>query len=275
MNLKHEKKHYLKPKKLLGQNFLAQPGVIRKLVEAAAVNHGETILEIGPGTGNLTAELVKTGNKVIVVEKDLEMIPILKEKFAKTENIEILAYDALKVDESKIAPPYKIAANLPFYLTAPLIRKFLESANPPLSLTVIVQKEVAQRICSRPPHMNLLAVATQFYAATKIIDYVSKGNFWPVPKVDCAILQIVPHIKEKEGNQYNQYNKEFVGRFFEIAKAGFSHPRKQLASNFADSLKLPRATAGDWMTANHIAENQRAETLSVENWIGLAKTFGL
>jgi len=268
MNSKYTNKLKINPKKRLGQNFLAEIGVIEKLVNAAGIQPGETVLEIGPGTGNLTSQLAKTGNKIIAIEKDSGMIPILKEKFAGNSDIEIFYGDALKFDETKINPPYKIAANLPFYLTAPLIRKFLESQNPPLSLTVIVQKEVAQRICAKPPKMNLLAIAARFYAATEIIGYVSRGCFWPIPKVDCAILQIDPYIKKR-----NQYKKNFVDLFFKIVKTGFSHPHKQLAGNLAQGLKIDRNQINKWLTENNLAPNQRAETLLVENWIGLAQTF--
>lgn len=267
MDFKPTKTKNVKPKKGLGQNFLSQMGVIEKLVRAANIGKNETILEIGPGTGNLTAELAKTGNKLVAVEKDQEMMDILNERFKDAANVEILAGDALKFDETKIAPPYKIAANLPFYLTAPLIRRFLESTNPPLSLTVIVQKEVAQRICATTPKMNLLAISVQFYAAVKIINYVSKGNFWPVPKVDCAILQITPHIYEGE-----RADKKFVDRFFETAKAGFVQPRKQLANNLAKQLKLEKERTIAWLAANNIKPSQRAETLTIGDWINLTQS---
>lgn len=268
----------IKPKKRLGQNFLAQTGVIQKLAAAAGIRPGQAVLEIGPGTGNLTEQLAKTGNKIIGVEKDREMIPGLKQRFGNAGNVQIINDDALKFDETKILPPYKIAANLPFYLAAPLIRKFLESPNPPQSLTVIVQKEVAQRICAAPPKMNLLAAATQFYAAVKIIDYVSRGCFWPVPKVDCAILQITPYIYEGEraaGGEprpYGRANKKFVANFFRIVKAGFSQPRKQLANNLAKQLKLDKKTISKWLAANNIDPRQRPETLPLADWIKLTQT---
>ncbi|MFZ3074072.1 MAG: 16S rRNA (adenine(1518)-N(6)/adenine(1519)-N(6))-dimethyltransferase RsmA [Minisyncoccales bacterium] len=269
MNQKLEKKQTITPKKGLGQNFLAQIGVIEKLVKAAGIKQGETIFEIGPGTGNLTAELAKCGNKIIAIEKDSDMMAILKKRFFKTPNVEILNGNALRFNETEISSPYKIAANLPFYLTAPLLRKFLESANPPLSLTVIVQKEVAQRICATPPKMNLLAISTQFYATAKIIGYISKGNFWPVPKVDCAILQVIPHMHIYEGRETG---KEFAERFFEIAKAGFSHPRKQLANNLARQLKLNKEKITVWLAGSGIDSNRRAETLAVADWTKLTQT---
>jgi 16S rRNA (adenine1518-N6/adenine1519-N6)-dimethyltransferase len=261
------KNNSVHPKKGLGQNFLVQIGIIEKLVKAADIRAGETILEIGPGTGNLTAELAKTGNNLVAVEKDAAMVEILKEKFAGTKNVRILNGDALAFDIASVKPPYKIAANLPFYLTAPLIRKFLEDANPPVSLTVIVQKEVAQRIATAPPKMNLLAVSVQLYAAPKIISYVSRGCFWPAPKVDCAILQIIPHIKEGE-----RIDNKFIDRFFQTVKAGFSQPRKQLANNLAKGLDLEKEKTAAWLIQNSIEPRQRPETLSVDDWKKLTQT---
>jgi len=224
----------VKPKKRLGQNFLTEATVVNKLVAAAEINPNQTILEIGPGTGNLTEKLVETGNKVLAIEKDAEMIAALKTRFAGKTNFELRRGDILEFDEAIIAPPYKMVANLPFYLTGVLIRKFLESKNPPESMTVIVQKEVAQRVAAMPPDMNLLAVSTQFYAKPEVISYVSKGCFWPAPKVDGAILKLTPYPKTGR-----RADKKFVGRFFKLMKAGFSQPRKQLAGNLAKEFKNP------------------------------------
>jgi len=257
----------IKPKKRLGQNFLAQTGVIKKIVDAADVKPGQTILEIGPGTGNLTAQLAKTGNKVIAVEKDPLMAQVLKERFANVANVEIITADILFFDETKIAPPYKIVANLPFYAAAVIIRKFLEGTNPPLSMTVITQKEVGQRICAKPPKMNLLAVATQFYAAPRIIAMISRGCFWPQPKVDAAILQIIPLTRKGEHG-----DKKFSAEFFKIVKAGFSHPRKQLTNNLAKELNLDREIIQRWLEQNNIKPTQRPENLPVSDWIKLTQT---
>lgn len=287
-NLKLDRRYLknqgIKPQKKLGQNFLSERGIIQKLLTVANIKSGETILEIGPGTGNLTAELAKTGNPVIAVEKDPRMVKIFQqERFLcvgrthgfrgsdpRTTKVELIAADILKFDETQIDPPYKIVANLPFYLTAPVIRKFLESANPPLLMAIIVQKEVAQRICAKPPQMSLLAVSTQFYADTKIIGRVSKNCFWPRPKVDAAILRIVPLVRVGE-----RADKQFIQRFFKIVKVGFSHRRKQLAGNLAEGLQCDRAKTENWLRRNNIQPNQRAETLAVDDWIRLACTFDL
>ncbi len=266
----NDQKPSVKPKKRLGQNFLNQIGVIKKLIAAAELGDNQTILEIGPGTGNLTRELAKTGNRVIAVEKDRELAAILGKEFADAINVEIINADALKFNESKIIPPYKIVANLPFYAAAPMIRKFLESGNPPRSMAVIAQKEVAQRICAQPPRMNLLALSVQFYAAPNIIGQISRGCFWPVPKVDSAILRLDLFPKAGEGCK-----KEFIDRFFKIAKAGFAHPRKQLAGNLAGGLNISRERAIEWLAKNDLPRNCRAQDLAVENWIGLARSFEL
>jgi len=137
-------------------------------------------------------------------------------------------------------------------------------------MSLIVQKEVAQRICGKSPKANILATAVQFYAAPKIIAYVSKGSFWPAPKVDAAILQLVPYIKKGE-----RADKQFIAKFFKIVKAGFLHPRKQLAGNLAQELKISREKVESLITEQKLNPKCRAQNLSVENWITLARAFEL
>jgi len=156
-----------------------------------------------------------------------------------------------------------VVANIPYYLTSPLIRKFLEEKNPPQEMVLMLQKEVAQRICSKPPDMNLLAVSVQFYAEPKIISYVSKNCFWPAPKIDSAIIKIIPKIKKQIKNDL----------FFKVVKAGFSQPRKQLVNNLSKTLKLTKEQTIALLIKNNIKPNQRAETLSIEDWIKLTNSF--
>ncbi|GAI44688.1 unnamed protein product, partial [marine sediment metagenome] len=182
-----------------------------------------------------------------------------------------------------------VVANLPFYLTAPAIRKFLETKFPLELMILVVQKEVAQRICARPPKMNILAVSVQFYAKPEIISYVSKKSFWPSPKVDSAIIKITPtkpgDIIMKPGN---------VDLFFRIVKAGFSQPRKQIINNLTKGLALNQPNRlklnkpaqisscktwvgkekiKSWLLKNNIQPTQRAETLFVKDWINLTKSY--
>jgi 16S rRNA (adenine1518-N6/adenine1519-N6)-dimethyltransferase len=259
------KKYKIFPKKWLGQNFLISKEVLKKIVEAAEISKKDKILEIGPGIGNLTIELAKRAKKVIAVEKDKRMIEILKENLKDFKNVKIVQGDILKLEpRSYTLKPYKVVANIPYYLTSRLIRKFLETKNKPKSMVLMVQKEVAQRICAKPPRMNLLAVSVQFYAKPKIISFVPKDCFWPKPKVDSAILKI---------SNLKTQSPKLKELFFKIVKAGFSHPRKQLINNFSKGLKIEKEKIKKWLLENKIKPEKRAESLSSEDWLNLVKNF--
>ena len=265
-------KYKIHPLKGLGQNFLVNKGAVKRVINAADIKPDEVILEVGPGLGALTKELAKKAKKVIAVEKDRKMVEILKETLKGFENIEIVQRDILK-SKLQIPKPYKIVANLPFHLTAPVIRKFLESANTPEEMILVVQKEVGQRICARVPDMNLLAVSVQVYAEAKIANYVSKKSFWPRPKVDAAIIKIqIPKSKFQNFAKFG-LAKEKTDLFFKVVRAGFSQPRKQLINNLSQGLKLNRVKVEGWLKKNGIQSAQRAETLTLKDWINLIKTI--
>ncbi len=256
----------IKPIKHFGQNFLINKRAISNVINGAKLLKTDIVLEIGPGKGALTKELVKRVKKVIAVEKDERLVKFLEQEFKNYENIKIIHGDILKNHELGIKNhEYKIVANLPFYITAPVIRKFLEIENPPKEMTLIVQKEVAQRICAKPPRMSILAVSVQFYAEAKVLSYISKRSFKPVPKVDSAIIQITPKKK-------HDINPD---KFFKIVKAGFSQPRKQLINNLSKKLDIDKKELGSLLLSKRIKPTQRAETLSVENWLNLTKKGGL
>jgi len=266
------KKHNLRPSKRLGQNFLVDKGVVRKIIEAADLQPDDIVLEIGPGLGVLTRELAKKAKKVIAVEKDKNMVEILAETLKNFKNVEIIHGDIRKKTPGVfsstpgVGTGYKVVANLPFYLTAPAIRKFLESVEVrPQQMVLVVQKEVAQRICAKVPDMNLLAVSVQFYAEPEIISYISKKSFWPQPKVDSAIIKITP-FKIRRSSELRQL-------FFKIVRAGFSQPRKQLANNFSKMLKLDKEKVKEWLLKNDIQPSQRAETLTINDWLKLRRSF--
>jgi 16S rRNA (adenine1518-N6/adenine1519-N6)-dimethyltransferase len=261
------KKHRLRPSKRFGQNFLIDKGVLRKIIETANLRPEDIVLEIGPGLGTLTIELAKKAGKIIAIEKDSKMVEILKETLKDFKNVEIIQEDILKIPDSRfqILNSDKVVANLPYYIVSPVIRKFLESEFPLKEMILMVQKEVAQRICTKPPNMNLLAVSVQFYAEPKIISYVSKTSFWPQPKVDGTILKI--------SNIKNKKLKIDKNLFFKIVKAGFSQPRKQILNNLSKMLKLDKEKVKSWLLKNNIQPSQRAETLGVKDWIKLSKSF--
>jgi len=260
-------KYKTKPSKKFGQNFLIDKNVLEKIIVASDIKKDDTILEVGPGIGTLTQELAKHASKVIAVEKDRNMIEILKETLLGLDNVHIIEADILSYKLQVTS--YKVVANIPYYLTSPLIRKFLESANQPEEIILMMQKEVAERITAKPPHMSILAVSVQFYATAKIILKVSKNCFWPAPKVDSAIIKITPTAP-------NSATAEFGASaelFFKIVKAGFSQPRKQIVGNLVKTLKMERGEVEAWLTKNSIAPTQRAETLSVQDWRNLTQTF--
>ncbi len=269
MNLKNTKalllRYNIKPSKGLGQNFLVSDGLLEKIVDAACIKRDDVVLEIGPGIGNLTIRLLEKSARVIAVEKDKKMAAILEQTLGNLPNLEIVQGDILSSDIKTPTSGYRVVANLPYYITSPVIRRFLEGDSPPNEMLLMVQKEVAQRICAKPPKMSLLAVSVQFYAEAKTLFYVSRKSFWPRPKVDSAVIRITP--------LDNRQKKVFSTVFFKIVKAGFSQPRKQLANNLSNGLELSKEAANRWLEANNIQPSQRAESLAVNDWIKLAESF--
>ena len=260
------------PSKGLGQHFLIDKGVLAKIVAAADLQPDDNVLEIGPGLGVLTLELAKRAKKVVAVEKDPRLIPILKENLTNHKNVEIVQKDVLKIGNWNLIENwkleignYKVVANLPYYIASPTIRMFLEMEEQPKLMVLMVQKEVAKRITAKPPKMSILAVSVQFYAEAKIISYVSKKSFRPRPKVDSAIIKIIPKAQSIQTPD--------VCMFFNIVKTGFAQPRKQLVNNLSTGLSIGKEQIKKWLLKNNIKPTQRAETLTMENWLNLTKSF--
>jgi 16S rRNA (adenine1518-N6/adenine1519-N6)-dimethyltransferase len=255
------------PIKRLGQNFLIDKKVLRKIVEASEISKKDTVLEVGAGIGNLTLELAKKAKKVIAIEKDKRMIEILKENLKDFKNVEIIEGDIRETFLTivqNVARDYKIVGNIPYYLTSYLIRKFLETKKRPKLIVLMVQKEVAQRICAKPPKMNLLAVSVQFFTKPEIVSFASKNCFWPRPKVDSAIVRL------KIKGERLKINKEL---FFEIVRAGFFHPRKQLINNFSKKMGVDKIKLKGWLLENGIDPQKRPQEISLNEWIKLTKSF--
>jgi 16S rRNA (adenine1518-N6/adenine1519-N6)-dimethyltransferase len=273
------RKYNIRPFKGFGQNFLISENILKKIVEVANVSPEDIILEIGSGIGTLTQELARKVKRVITIEKDEKMVEILKETLVDFKNVKVIEGDALKLNPKNYklrTKNYKLIANLPYNITSPVIRKFLESGNPPKEMILMVQKEVAQRICAKPPakgevrpkgrpKMNLLAVSVQFYSKPEILFYVSKNSFWPSPKVDSALIKItLKKVLQRPA---------LCDLFFKIVRAGFSQPRKQILNNLSKVLKLDKETIKFWLLENGINPNQRAETLKIEDWIKLTNNY--
>lgn len=262
------KKHNIRPTKHFGQIFLVDRNVLGKIIQAADLSANDTVIEVGPGMGILTLELARRAKKVIAVEKDPGMVEILREVTSGASNIEIVNADILKWNigdlKSSSKEDFKVVANIPYYITSPIIRMFLESKLSIPLMVIMVQKEVARRVCSLPPDMSILAVATQFYSKPKIAAYVSKGSFWPVPEVDSAILRI-----EKNTQYYKMIVKEDIKLFFEIVRSGFAHKRKLLLGNLSDYFDMPKPNLEAIFSRAGLSIAIRAQELSIGQWITL------
>lgn len=265
------KKHNIRPNKRLGQNFLIDEMALQNIVNAAALNKNDVVVEVGAGLGVITTELARQAKRVIAVEKDKALIPILRDATKNFKNVEIIHDDILKIDW-KLIGNWKLVGNIPYYITAPLIRKFLEADSPPKSMTLMVQKEMARRITAAPPNMSILAVSVQVYATPEIVSFVPRSSFWPQSDVDSAIIRI-KNIESPKENKLPTGQARIKNRklFFRIVRAGFSSPRKQLFNNLSRGLKVSRNEAREWLAASGIDYSRRAETLSVGEWINLTK----
>ncbi len=257
----------VKAQKSLGQNFLVNEGVYQKIIAAAQIKPTDTIIEVGPGLGILTEHLANAAGRLIAVEKDRRLARYLRKKFQNNPRVEIVESDILKFTPrhySLQTTHYKLAGNLPYYLTSRLLKTALEEWPLPHLAVFMLQKEVAQRIVAKPPHMSLLAVSVQYFSEPEIISYVSKGSFYPVPKVDSAIVRLMT----KDQGLKPKTERE---KFFKVVKAGFAGKRKQLVNNLATVFKIPKAETEKKLLAAGIAPSRRAETLNLAEWAKLAK----
>ena len=257
----------LRPSKGLGQNFLVDETVPPKILAAADITPDDCIVEIGPGVGVLTLRLAPQVRKLTAVELDNRLYPFLRENLSRYPGARLVEGDALNFRPSELEPePYKLVANIPYYITSAILRHFLESEHRPERVVLMVQKEVAQRIVARPPDMSLLAVSVQFYGRAKIWSYVPAGAFFPPPKVDSAVLLI--EIFKPDEHPYPGVNE---ARFFEIVRAGFSQKRKQLANSLSSGLgeKVTKSEVQHFLQQAGIEGSRRAESLELTEWVKL------
>jgi 16S rRNA (adenine1518-N6/adenine1519-N6)-dimethyltransferase len=256
--------HNMRPNKSFGQNLLIDRSVLLRIVEAAAIDSTDQVLELGAGTGVLTRELARRARRVVAVELEKNMLALLAETTRQYANVELLARNLLYVDPTQLFghTPYKLVANLPYYITAPTFRHFLESDNPPVLLVVMVQYEVAQRIVAGPGDLSLLGVSVQFYGRPQIIARVPAQAFYPAPKVDSAILRV--DVSPQAPLTPNERDS-----FFRVVQAGFSERRKQLHNALASGLHRKNEIVRNWLTMANIDPGRRAETLSIEEWLRL------
>ncbi len=270
----------LRAKKGLGQHFLIDEEVLKLITSAAELTPTDVVMEIGPGLGVLTRELARQAGWVIAIELDSQLAAILKQTLGSFDNVTIINKDirqiepsALIREEKKRFPAvidnplgYKLVANLPYYITSPVLRHFLEASLKPQIMVIMVQKEVAEAIVAEPGQMSVLSISVQFYGKPRIISYVPARCFYPVPEVDSAILQVIPYAQPPVAVTDEK-------SFFELVRASFSAPRKQIGNSLAQGLGLTKDKALPLLKEADIAPQRRAETLTLDEWARLWRVF--
>ena len=258
----------LHPKKSLGQNFLFDNGSLNKIIKGAEVTKEDVVLEIGAGMGSLTRFLGLAAKRVVAVEIDQNMLPILHQVMLPFKNVEIVHGDMLEMDPAVLmdGEPYACIANIPYYITSALMRHLLESSLRPTRLVFTMQKEVAARICAAEGKLSLLALSVQVYGAPRVVAKLPAGAFYPAPNVDSSTLRVdlfsTPRIAPEK-----------IDTFFQLAKAGFSQKRKNLRNSLSGGLNLSKDTIEGYLRDAEIDATRRAETLSIEEWNRLTEIY--
>jgi len=260
--------HHLSPRKSLGQNFLVDNSALEKVIDAAKVFPQDEVLEIGSGLGSLTRFLAASAARVVAVELDHHLIPILEDVLGSAGNVELIQADILKLDPASIMKSngYLVIANIPYYITSAIIRHLLESEKKPKRLVLTIQKEVALRICAQPGDMSLLALSVQVYGQPIIAAKIPAGAFFPPPKVDSAVIRVdlykEPIIPPQQ-----------METFFMLAKAGFGQKRKMLRKSLSAGLGWQADKMENLLIKSEIDPTRRAATLSLPEWRGLTEQY--
>jgi len=253
----------IRPSRSKGQNFLINEKIYDEIVEAAEINSEDTVLEVGPGLGFLTAKLAKAAKQVVAVELDDKLANFLQIGLDSNdvENVTVVNQDVLKFNPTDLPKNYKVVANLPYNITSIFLRTFLNQKNRPQSLVLMLQKEVAERLVAKPGDMSMLALSVQFFGDVEIVREVKAGNFWPEPKIDSAVIRLI--IK---GDKRGEITYEEEKAFFRLAKFGFSAKRKMLKNNLGSGLKISNVEAEKLLISVGLDKQVRAEDLSVSDW---------
>ena len=264
-------KHNIRFSKSLGQNFLIDTNVIDRILEGARVKEGDYVIEVGPGIGTLTKEMGRSAEKVVAIEIDKTLIPILEETLVDFPNIEVINQDILKVNVQELVKeklnggPVKLVANLPYYITTPIVMKFLEEDIPVTDIVVMVQKEVADRMNAKPntKDYGALSVAVQYYCDTEIVAKAPRHMFMPQPNVDSTVIGL--HVREEQ--IYHVDNEDI---FFKTVKASFGQRRKTLLNSLGGLGFLSKDQIKEALKEANIDEKRRGETLSIEEFASLS-----
>lgn len=252
--------------KALGQHWLQDRLILSEIADAADIREDDTVLEIGPGLGTLTSELLRRAKNVIAVEFDPDLARKLPGQFPGT-NLEVIQQDILSYDLSRLPKGYVVVANVPYYITSKIVQKLMTADNKPRIAVLLVQKEVAERIAARPGDMSILAISAQVFADASLDIEVPREFFTPPPKVDSQVVVLTtfdaPRVSPNDERE-----------FFRMVKAGFNAKRKKLRSSLAGGLGISKSEAEMLLRASNISPDVRAEDLSIDEWLHLTKKFG-
>ena len=253
--------------KSLGQHWLRDRDTLAHIADCAELSYEDTVLEIGPGLGTLTSELLRRSNKVIAIEVDGELARKLPAQFPG-KNLEVITGDIIKFDLATLPENYKVVANVPYYITSKIVKMLMTAANKPSVTVLLVQKEVAERLAARPGKMSILAISAQVFAKVTLGDVVPAKMFMPPPKVDSQVVIV----RTRQTSFFTDFNEK---DFFHIVKAGFSSKRKKLRSSLAGGLKLPKDEVETILKNANISPDVRAEALDLDAWVRLTHVISV
>jgi len=249
-------------RKSLGQHWLNDETTLKYISQLAKLEANDTVLEIGPGTGSLTKIILESGAKVIALELDETLVSLLRSSLVDSSNLEIEFGDIRRYNLTKLPASYKIVANIPYYLTANLLRILIDTTNKPKTTVLLVQKEVAQRVAAVPGDMSFISLAVQLYYQVSLGPVVPAKLFTPPPKIDSQVLilnRLDKHI----------FTSLEAGQFLRVCKGGFAQPRKTLANNLSGSLQIDKSTTEQVINSSGLAANVRAQELDPAEWYKL------
>ncbi len=253
----------MKNKKSLGQHWLKDRAILSGIVDCADLVESDTVLEIGPGLGTLTSELLRRSGQVIAVEFDKNLADKLPGQFPG-KNLKVINSDILDYDLKTLPAGYKVVANIPYYITSEIIQRLMTTANKPSMIVLLVQKEVAERLAARPGRMSILAISAQVFAHVSLGPVVKSDSFIPPPKVDSQVVILQPYCS-------SELDGAIESDFFKVVKAGFSAKRKKLRSSLSAGLAMDKQQIEIYLKKANIDSNDRAEKLSIVDWVRLTK----
>ncbi len=268
----------LRPSKGLGQNFLVDQAALEKIVAAAELTPDDAVLEVGAGLGALTKRLARNAGHVVAVELDQRLIPVLRSVLTDFDNVTLIQGDILTLDPAALvsaasiqrlasSTQYKVVANLPYYITSAVLRHLLEASLKPQRMVITVQREVAERIVAKPGQMSLLALSVQFYGRPRLLFRIKPGSFYPSPEVESAVVQVDLHAAPP-------VPVEDTAAFFRVVRAGFAQRRKQLRNVLAAGLRQSPDEVAAKLWEVGVDPRRRAQALSLEEWVKVARVLG-